>query len=300
MKGNKILVIVGPTASGKSDLAVELALKFNGEIISADSRQVYKGLDIGSGKITLSEMRGIQHHLLDVVSPRTVFTVTKFQNLARKKITEILAKGKLPIICGGTGLYIKSLVDQVAFPQVSPNQELRKNLGVRHPNELFLMLRELNPEKAKDIDANNPRRLIRAIEIALASHHDQNQEINLNMAGLSYLQIGIEVERDILKKRIAQRFLARVQQGIVQEAKKLHQTGLTYKRFSEVGLAHKYLALYLQGKISEEEFIRESIKAEQKYAKRQMTWFQRDKRIHWFALTDKQKTINLVHNFLLK
>ena len=302
MKENKILVIVGSTASGKSDLAVELALKFNGEIISADSRQVFKGLDIGSGKITQAERRGVPHHLLDVVYPRTIFTVTKFQKLARKKITEILAKGKLPIVCGGTGLYIKAIIDNVDFPKVKPDLKLRADLEKKSTDELLKILQKLDSAKASEIDSKNPRRLIRAIEIS-TSLGLGNLVTKFPLGNLitkwEMLQIGIKIDREVLKEKIANRFLKRVKQGIIQEAKKLHQTGLTYKRFSEIGLAHKYLALYLQGKISKEEFIRESIKAEQKYAKRQMTWFQRDQRIHWFALTDKQKTINLVHNFLL-
>jgi len=307
MMKEKILVVLGPTASGKSDLAVELARQFNGEIISADSRQVYKGLDIGSGKITKKEMKGIQHHLLDVVHPQTVFTVAKFQRLAQLKIKEILARGKLPIICGGTGFYIQSIVDGIIFPKIKPNPELRKHVGVLPPRELLLILKGLDPERAKTIDPKNPHRLIRAIEIAQSS--PLSNPITKDSVGSSaldgkipkweVLQIGIRIEREILKKRIEKRFLARVKQGIVAEAKKIHKKGLTYKRFSEIGLAHKYLASYLQNKIPKEEFILKSIQAEQKYAKRQMTWFKRDGRIKWLELSEITTIKDIISVFLL-
>lgn len=297
---NKILVILGPTASGKSDLAVALAKEFNGEVISADSRQVYKGLDIGSGKITKEEMKGVPHYLLDVVDPQETFTVLDFQKLAKERIEDILRRGKLPIVCGGTGFYIQSIVDNIIFPEVKPNLELRDSLEQMTSTELFSMLKKIDLEKSKEIDAKNPRRLIRAIEIAtLGPSMSKSLTLSSRSAkSWKVLQIGVKTEREILKERIAQRFLKRVKQGIVEEAKKLHQAGLTYKRFSEIGLAHKYLALYLQDKISEKEFIEESIKAEQRYAKRQMTWFKTDKRIKWFSLEEKQKNENTVRTFL--
>lgn len=212
---SKILVILGPTASGKSDLAVELARKFNGEIISADSRQVYKGLNIGSGKITKTEMKGVSHHLLDVVKPQTTFTVVKFQKLANKKIAEILAKGKLPIICGGTGFYIQSIADQTVFPKIKPDLALRKDLEALPLSDLFLMLKKLDPKRARTIDPKNPRRLIRAIEIAifrgktsdkLRGKVSQFFGDNLLRGKTSkskreVLQIGIKVDKEILKKK---------------------------------------------------------------------------------------------------
>ncbi|MCC6290472.1 tRNA (adenosine(37)-N6)-dimethylallyltransferase MiaA [Candidatus Nomurabacteria bacterium] len=162
----QVLVIVGPTASGKSALAVQLAKKFDGEIISADSRQVYRGLDIGSGKITEKEKRGIPHHLLDIASPKRIFTVARYQKLAKQKIAEIIGRGKLPIICGGTGFYIQAIVDDLALPKVKPDSRLRKSLAQKTVPELFKMLQKLDSNRARKIDRNNPRRLIRAIEIA--------------------------------------------------------------------------------------------------------------------------------------
>ncbi len=307
MKKPKILVILGPTASGKSDLAVKLAGQFNGEIISADSRQVYKGLDIGSGKITKKEMKGIKHHLLDMVCPQTIFTVVKFQRLAKQKIEEILAREKLPIICGGTGFYIQSIIDGIIFPKIKPNPTLRTYLEVQPPSELFSLLKKLDPKKAQTIDPKNPHRLIRAIEIAQSFSLSAPSANDLSLSAWSaksnkweVLQIGVRVEREILKKRIEKRFLMRVKWGIVAEAKKLHKRGLTYKRFSEIGLAHKYLSFYLQNKISKGEFIKKSIQAEQKYAKRQMTWFKRDKKIKWFELSEVERVKDTVSIFLKK
>jgi tRNA dimethylallyltransferase len=162
----KMVVIVGPTSSGKSDLAVALAKKFNGEVISADSRQVYKGLNIGTGKITKKEMRGVKHHLLDVADPRKQFTVSDFLDLTNKTIVQIVKSGKLPIVCGGTGFYIDALLGEKQIPEVPPNPKLRKQLENKTTKELFKMLQKLDPERAKNIDAQNPRRLVRAIEIA--------------------------------------------------------------------------------------------------------------------------------------
>ena len=299
-KKDKILIILGPTASGKSDLAVDLARKFNGEVISADSRQVYKGLDIRSGKITRKEMKGVPHYLLDVVYPRTIFTVTKFQKLAQKQIKDILKRNKLPIICGGTGFYIQSLVDGIIFPEVKPDLVLRSKLETKTLEELILILDKLNPVRLKTIDFKNSRRLIRAIEIADSLGGSTSKDSVDNFPKWEFLQIGIKTDKEILWERIEKRFLLRIKLGIITEAKRLHQAGLTYKRFSEIGLAHKYLVFYLKGKITKDKFIEESIRAEKKYAKRQLTWFKRDKRIKWFSFDDETKIKNTVSTFLKK
>jgi len=279
---------------------VDLARKFNGEVISADSRQVYKGLDIGSGKITRKEMKGVPHYLLDVVYPRTIFTVTKFQKLAQKQIKDILKRNKLPIICGGTGFYIQSLVDGIIFPEVKPDLVLRSKLETKTLEELILILDKLNPVRLKTIDFKNSRRLIRAIEIADSLGGSTSKDSVDNFPKWEFLQIGIKTDKEILWERIEKRFLLRIKLGIITEAKRLHQAGLTYKRFSEIGLAHKYLVFYLKGKITKDKFIEESIRAEKKYAKRQLTWFKRDKRIKWFSFDDETKIKNTVSTFLKK
>ncbi|NOY35659.1 MAG: tRNA (adenosine(37)-N6)-dimethylallyltransferase MiaA, partial [bacterium] len=162
----KMVVVLGPTASGKSDLAVDLARKLDGEIISADSRQVYRGMDIGTGKVTKKEMRGVTHHLLDVANPKKIFTVVDFKKKAERALEDIWSRGKLPIVCGGTGFYIQAITGGVAIPEVKPDWKLRNKLEKKTAEQLFAELKKLNPERAKMIDAKNPRRLIRAIEVA--------------------------------------------------------------------------------------------------------------------------------------
>ncbi|MDP2629917.1 MAG: tRNA (adenosine(37)-N6)-dimethylallyltransferase MiaA, partial [Candidatus Uhrbacteria bacterium] len=243
MKKPKIIVLVGPTASGKSDLAVRLAKKYGGEVISADSRQVYRGLDIGTGKITKKEMRGIRHHLLDVASAKRVFTVENFQKLGAHEITDIGKRGKLPMICGGTGFYISALVDGLVLPEVSPNFSLRKKLAKKSTEQLFALLKKLDPRRARTIDHRNPRRLIRAIEIATAL--GKVPRVSRRQA-YDPLFIGISVSKEELRGRIHKRLLARMGQGMVTEAKQLHQKGVSWKRMEEFGLEYRYLARYLQ------------------------------------------------------
>ena len=277
MKKPKILVICGPTATGKSDLAVELAIERNGEIISADSRQVYKGLDIGSGKITKKEMKGIPHYLLDVISPKKVFSVNNYQRLATEKIEDILSRGKLPIICGGTGFYIESIVDGIVLPEVKPNKELRKKLEEESVENLFKKLKKLDGKRAKEIDKHNKVRLIRAIEIAeelgKVPKVKRIQKYNAEI-------IGLDTDDENLKDRINRRLIKRVP-GIIKEIKKLRENGLSWKRLESFGLEYRYGALYLQNKISKKEMIEKLNIEIWHYAKRQRTWFKRDKRIEW-------------------
>lgn len=297
---NKIIVILGQTSSGKTSLSVEIAKKFNGEIISADSRQVYRGLDIGSGKVTKAEMKGIPHYLLDVASPNRAFSVTQFKKKAEKEIKNILKRGKVPIIVGGTGFYIQSIVDNIVLPEVKPNKKLRRELEKKLIEELVKILKKLDKRRAGEIDLKNPRRLIRAIEIATVF----GKVPNLNSLGAQstkwdVLQIGIDVDKEVLKNRIAKRFEKRVRAGIAKEAENLHKKGLTWKRMNELGLAHKYIALYLRGKIDKKEMIENSIREEWRYAKRQKTWFKRDKRIKWFKLEERKKIFNIISQKLL-
>jgi tRNA dimethylallyltransferase len=302
MKKGKIIVVLGPTSSGKSDLAVELAKKFNGEIISADSRQVYKGLDIGSGKITKKEMQKIPHYLLDVVSPKSVFTIAQFKKNTDKIIRDILKKGKTPIIAGGTGFYIQSIVDNIVLPEVKPNLKLRKELAKKSVDELANILKKMDKNRAGEIDLKNPRRLIRAIEIATELGKVPKLSTNSNPVAVGgeydVLQIGIKTDDDILKERIAKRFEKRVKAGIVKEAEDLHKNGLSWKRMKEIGLAHKYISLHLQGKMTKDEMIENSIREEWQYVKRQKTWFKRDKRIEWFGLEEKNKIFAKTKKFL--
>lgn len=280
----KILVILGPTAVGKSDLAVEIARQYNGEVISADSRQVYTGLDIGTGKITKKEMRGVPHHLLNVVDPKKVYSVERWKKDTEQAIKDTLSRGKLPIICGGTGFYIQSIVDNIVLPDVPADTHLRKELSLKTTEELFILLKKLDPKRAKNIDAKNPVRLIRAIEIATVLGNVPH--IKKIKSEYDFIQIGLTLPLETLRQKIHVRLLSRMKKGMLAEAQKLHSKGLSYKRMEALGLEYRYLALYLQQKITKQEMLNKLEIEIGQYARRQMQWFKRDARIKWFEPTD--------------
>ncbi len=271
----KVIVILGQTATGKSDLAIRIAKKIGGEIISADSRQVYKGLDIGTGKITTKEMKGVPHYLLDVANSKQKFTVVEYKKLAEEKIKEIISRGKVPIICGGTGFYIDVITKGTIFPEVPPNLKLRKVLDKKSSSELFDILKKLDRERAKNIDAKNNVRLIRAIEIAKTL--GKVPEITEATPPYKFIKIGLYLPPDKLNKKVKQRVKKMFQAGLVNEIKKLKRSGISNKRLHELGFE------YFEP--TEEKVVTETLK----YAKRQMTWFKRDKEIKWF---DASKTIS--------
>ena len=298
----KLLVIVGPTASGKSDLAVRLAQKFNGEVISADSRQVYKGLDIGTGKITLAEMKGVPHHLLDVAEPDQRFTAMDWKGLAEKAIDDILSRGKLPIICGGTGFYISTLIDDLGFPDVEADTEEQKELEAKPVDELFKELKRYDPARSATIDPKNKRRLARAILIArtlgAVPAVTRPTEPKYDVA-----MIGIRPSDDELKERIRTRLIARLDTGMIAEAERLHASppagsGLSYERMDELGLEYRYLGYFLQKKLTREELIEKLSSKIWQYAKRQMTWFKKDERIEWYAPSDIELIEKAIEKFL--
>lgn len=293
-KSNKIVVVLGPTASGKSDLAVKLANKFNGEIISADSRQVYKGMDIGTGKVTNKEMMGIPHYLLDVVSPKKRFNAAQYRYLAGKKINEILHGEKLPILCGGTGFYIQTIVDGTSLPEVKPDWALRKKLSAKKTSELYKMLQDIDVERAKNIDRHNPRRLIRALEIVMKTK--KNVPRLILEPKFDCLLIGIKKNPDELKKLIKNRLAKRLKQGMLNEVRKLHESGVSWKRLEEFGLEYRFGAMFLQKKISYPDMKVVLQKEIEHYSKRQLTWFNKDKRIVWIRNFDE--SARLVKNFI--
>src|SRR3989339_761204 len=228
MQKEKIIIILGQTATGKSNLAVKIAKKINGEIISADSRQVYVGLDIGTGKITQKERKGIPHHLIDIVKPKNKFTVAEYKKLAEEKIKEIISRDKTPIICGGTGFYIDAITKGVIFPKVPPNSKLRKILEKKSTEQLLKILKKLDPTRAKNIDFKNKVRLIRAIEIAKAlGKIPKKTEARLPF---KFIKIGLYLPPDKLKKKIEKRLLIRKKMGMLGETRKLHKQGLSWKR----------------------------------------------------------------------
>ncbi|MEK7536013.1 MAG: tRNA (adenosine(37)-N6)-dimethylallyltransferase MiaA [Patescibacteria group bacterium] len=293
---SKILVIVGPNASGKSALAIHLAkgLAMSGvesEIVGADSRQVYRGLNIGSGKVTKREMQGVPHHMLDVADPKKVFSVSQYQKLAYRAIDAILSRGKLPIVVGGSGQYIDAITKGLVIPEVPPNPKLRakldksrfdlSNRGLStYTSELFKLLKALDPARAKQIDKHNPRRLIRAIEIAEALGKVPKLK---SEPRYSPIIIGIKPTIHDLRFKIHDRLKSRMRAGMVGEVRELHKHGLSWRRLESLGLEYKYVALYLQGKLSRGGMLRKLETEIWRYAKRQMTWFKRDKKIIWLA-----------------
>lgn len=301
---NKILVITGPTATGKSALAVELAKAFDGEIISADSRQVYRGLDIGSAKITVNEMQDIPHHLIDIADPRETFTVSEFKKLADEKISEIISRGKLPIICGGTGMYISAVIDNQEFPEVPPDTSLRAELEQLSVEQLFEKLQQLDPARSETIDKHNPVRLIRAIEIATTVGSVPPLRLaeprHLPFAGeeSNLLIIGLRLPKEELDQKIKQRVHDRIP-ALFNEMRNLHNQGVSSEQLRRFGLEYRYGDDYVTGKILLDDFIEILTTKTIQFAKRQITWWKRDKRVHWMnPITDKQKILKLVQDFL--
>lgn len=310
----KIIVVVGPTASGKSDLAVLIAKKFNGEIVSADSRQVYRGMDIGTGKVppdriypfarkgkskkkTKPELyiyKNIPHHLLSVASPKRTFTVARYIRLAEKAIRGILDRGKLPVVVGGTGFYIQALVDGITIPEVPPNLKLRRGLERKTTEELFQLLQERDPERAATIERKNKRRLIRAIEITAVLGRVPKLK---RAPKYNALFIGIKIPDEELRQKIHARLLARIKLGMISEVKKLREKeNVSWKRLESFGLEYRYAARYLQGVFSCEEMVRQLELAIWHYASRQMTWFKKDMRINW--IEKQNEALRLVEIFL--
>ncbi|MCD6412126.1 tRNA (adenosine(37)-N6)-dimethylallyltransferase MiaA [bacterium] len=277
-KRPKILVILGPTASGKSDLAVKLAQKFNGEVISADSRQVYKGMALGSGKITKKEMKGIKHYLLDVASPKRQFSVSQFQKKAKEAIEKILKKGKLPIVCGGSWFWIKVLIEDWQLPEVKPDFKLRKKLQKKSAKELFSLLKKIAPQRAKEIDKENKVRLIRSLEIALNLLEFPKIK---KRKSFEVLKIGIDLPFEKLKKKILIRLKKRFKKGMVKEVKRLKESGLSWEKIESFGLEYRWVALYLQKKIDFKQMEEKLFKDILRFARKQINLFKKDKEVVW-------------------
>ena len=320
LQNNKVIVILGPTSAGKSAVAIWVAKKFNGEILSADSRQIYRGMDVGTGKVEKSSVIGhrssaqplnqkfapfwsecVAHYGIDIVSPKTDYSVMKFKKYSDKVISDILQRGKVPIICGGTGFWIKAIVDNVSYPEVKPDPVLRNKLRNKPTEELFEMLKKLDPMRAENIDAKNPFRLIRAIEICqtlgTVPTPMRNNETNANLRKYDFLQIGVCVPKEKLHEKIRKRLDDRWRAGMVEEVQTLHQQGLSWKKIQSFGLGYFWIPQYLHEKITLEELYERVYLAEKDYAKRQMTWFQRDKRIMWI---DKYSDMEKVTKTFLK
>lgn len=295
LKKPKVVVIVGPTASGKTGLSIEIAKKFKGEVISADSRQVYKGMDIGTAKVTTEEMSGIPHHLLDVANPKNVYTITDWVGAAKSAIEKIVSKKHLPIVCGGTFFYIDSLLGRVSVPEVPPDKQLRDSLEEKSAAELLSILENLDPDRSLTIDGENKRRLIRAIEIA--TYLGKVPPPRPRDSSYEVLTIGLLVDMKTHGEVIKKRIVDRLEQGMIDEVKALLDEGVSHERLESFGLEYRYISRYLRGLIDYNSMVEElSIKTRQ-YAKRQMTWLKRDETIRWFQ-KDNPEVFDVVKDFL--
>jgi len=302
----KIIVIVGPTASGKSGLAIKLAKKIGGEIISADSRQVYRGMDIGTGKVRKNEgYKGhlrktkmpfvsgkIRHHLIDIVSPKKQFNASDFKKFGEKAIKEITAKGKIPVIVGGTGFYIDVLLGRMVMAEVPPNPKLRKHLEMLSADHLFKTLLKLNPEYSQTIDRHNIRRLIRALEITKVL--GKMPPIKTESDKYEILWLGLRPKD--LERRIKERLYSRFRQKMTAEVKKLYRQGVSWKRLESFGLEYRWISRYLRGLISRKDMKENLYKDIVKYSKRQMTWFNKNKEINW--IKDQKEADKLIKDFV--
>ncbi|MEZ4200672.1 MAG: tRNA (adenosine(37)-N6)-dimethylallyltransferase MiaA [Candidatus Paceibacterota bacterium] len=283
-KKPKLLVIVGPTASGKTGLAIKLAKQFKGEVVSADSRQVYRGLDIGTAKVTREEMDGVPHHLIDVADVDTIYTAADFKRDATAAVEAILERGNLPIIAGGTFFYVDTFLGKVTTPHIKPNPELREELEQKDVAELHRRLTNKDPRRAAEIDPHNKRRLIRALEII----HDLEYVPPAEPLEPAYdvLTIGITTEKEVLREKFAARAQEWLSGGFQNEVTQLLKNGVSRERLQEIGFEYQLMLEYIDGNLTKETFVEKFIQKNWQYAKRQLTWLKRDNTIHWFEKDD--------------
>jgi tRNA dimethylallyltransferase len=299
MEQKKLVVVAGPTAVGKTKLSVALAKKIGGEIISADSMQVYRGMDIGSAKIRPEEMDGVRHHLIDVLDPSEPFDVVRFQSLAKQAMTEIISRGKIPILAGGTGFYIQSVVYDIDFTENDADPSFRRMLaGCKDPAYLHAMLEKADPEAAKAIHPNNIRRTIRALEFyqktgSRISEHNQREREKTSPYRLCYFVL--TQERSRVYEKINRRVDDMLSDGLVDEVRHLKEQGLTPEMTSMKGLGYAEMLRFLSGEIPYDEAVRLIKQNTRHFAKRQLTWFRREKDVVWINLdaydSDEEKIL---------
>lgn len=276
----KLVVILGTNASGKSDLGIRLAQHLGGEVVSADSRQVYRGLDLGTGKITPAQAGTVKHHLIDVADVSEYFSLAQYQRAAYSAIDSIGGAGKLPLLVGGTGLYISAMVEGYELVDVPPNEALRAELEPLPLAQLVGRLEKSDPEAASRIDQGNRRRLIRAIEIASAGQ--SNAAARISSPRYACLQLGLAWPREILEERIEKRLRERLANGMVEEVAGLRSRGVSDLRLDKLGLEYRYITRYLRGELGTLDDLRLQLGvAIRQFAKGQLTWFKRDSRITW-------------------
>lgn len=296
----KVVVICGPTASGKTALSIQLAQKINGEIISSDSMQIYKDMNIGTAKPTIEEMQGIKHYLIDFVEPNQRYSVAEFKKDAENAIEEILAKGKTPIVVGGTGLYVDSLIYGIEYQDIKIDEEYRKELERRAQKEgleaLYAEAKKIDPEAVKKISSNDQKRILRILEIYKATGKnktEQEQESRKKGIKYDYKVFAIDMNREVLYDRINKRVDIMIENGLIEEVEKLLKK---YKEFPTAmqGLGYKEVVEYLQADITKEEMIEKIKRETRRYAKRQMTWFRKNKQTIWIKPNDLPKILEQI------
>ena len=279
---DKLVVITGTNASGKSGLGIKLAKHYGAEIVSADSRQVFKGLDLGSGKVSIEEMQGVPHYLLDVVKPNDFFSLAKYQELAYDAINDILSRRKKPFLVGGTGLYVNSVVDGYNLSKVEPTDEIRSLVESKSLEELIQILKEQNPKALETVDIQNKRRVERAVEKTLAG----DTEINESKPLYETLVLGVTWPRDVLYDRIRERLDRRLDEGMIKEVEDLRAAGATDEFLYKLGLEYRYILMYLRGEFASfDDFYNKLFMEIRHLAKEQMTWFRKRKDIIWLDMT---------------
>lgn len=296
---NKLVVIAGTNASGKSGLGIELAKKYGAEIVSADSRQIFKGLDLGSGKVTPEETEGVPHHLIDVCKPNDFFSLTDYQDKAYEAIDDIFARGSKAFLVGGTGLYVNSVVDGFNIRREPVDEELRKELAEKSIEELIIILEEKNPDVLKTIDLKNKRRLERAVERAYKGILDEP----VNTPRYETLVIGVTWDREVLYERIRERLDRRLDQGMIDEVRRLRENGATDEFLYSLGLEYRFILMYLRGEFeSFEAFYNKLFMEIRHLAKEQMTWFRKRKDINWIDMSDNpiEEATKLIDDFYSK
>ena len=296
MEKPRVLAILGPTAVGKTSCAIDLAERFGGEVVSADSRQVYRGFDLSSAKVTPSETRGIPHHLLDIADPTEVYTASDFLRDASAAIEKILEHGKLPVIAGGTNFYVDLLRGKRHPAPVAPDPALRAALATHSTADLFAKLQRRDPRRAATIERDNRRRLIRALEIV--EHLGAVPPAEPRESQYRVCCIGLTRPWEQLTARITARLEECLAAGLVAEIQAVHEQGVSWSRLEELGLKMRYTAAYLQGELSYESFITTLDTKIRQFAKRQYTWLKHDPEITWFAPTDTDAICAHVAEFL--
>ena len=294
---NKLVIIAGTNASGKSGLGIELAKKYGAEIISADSRQVFKGLDLGSGKVTPEEMQGVPHHLLDVAEPNEFFSLSHYQKLAYEAIDDVFARGGKPFLVGGTGLYVNAIADGYNLNEAEPDPAIRQQVEQMSIDELISLLKEKNPDVLQRLDLKNKRRLERAAEKALAGKGTELPAV----PRYETLIIGVTWPREILYERIRERLDRRLDQGMIEEVEGLRSAGATDEFLYKLGLEYRYILMYLRGEFDSFDAFYDKLFMEIRHlAKEQMTWFRKRKDIHWIDMEKEpfEEATRLIDEFL--